>query len=162
MGRHHGPAWSEESRIFATLAWSMMSSTPVAMSWCLSKSNSRLREQPRAARDRAVNRGPKPRAPGSALPRRFVWGAQPRSSLTILVSGTSWFKVPERAARGCCRYGGGASDRPATYRDGAKTRSSLRAAQAAPNPLSMLTVTTPGAQEASALCNAVVPPVATP
>jgi hypothetical protein len=48
------------------------------------------------------------------------------------------------------------------YQDGSNTRSSLRAAQAAPNPLSMLTVTTPGAQEASALCKAAVPPVATP
>jgi len=44
----------------------------------------------------------------------------------------------------------------------AKTRNSFKAAQAAPKPLSMLTTTTPGEQDARAQCKAVVPPAATP
>ncbi len=43
-----------------------------------------------------------------------------------------------------------------------KFRNNLIAAQAAPNPLSMFTTTTPGAQEARALFNAVMPCAATP
>src|SRR5271166_4908293 len=59
--------------------------------------------------------------------------------------------------------GRGETDRPKDkppYR--VETASILMAADAAPKPLSILTTTTPGAQHASAECNAVVPPAATP
>lgn len=98
--------------------------------------------------------------------QRLACVADPRSPVTHLGQQGVPVQPPECAAPGCCRCGRPARDkavrRRSTYRDEANTCSSLRAAQAAPNPLSMLTVTTPGAQEASALCNAVVPPVATP